>query len=92
MSKWLAAVALVVVLPVAARAQVGQITAPRRTAAGHGVEVPGSWARPAAIFWDPQQTASGQYTAKAKFTVNRLPRFEEGYNDSLTAFLVREDG
>ncbi len=59
---------------------------------------------PAAIFWDPQQTASGQYTVTAKFTVNRLPRFEEGYgvfigganldkdDERLTAFLIREDG
>jgi hypothetical protein len=129
MSKWLAAATLVVMLPVAGRAQFGRPTTPPRQSAGHGVEVPGWWARldnprdittplkfvpdgssihattgPAAIFWDPQQTASGQYTVTAKFTVDRLPRFEEGYglfiggtnldkdNERLTAFLVREDG
>jgi len=79
------AVAALVVftLPLAGRAQIGRATPPQRTAAGHGIDVPGWWARvdnprdafsslrlfpegralhartgPAAIFWDPQQTAS----------------------------------
>lgn len=59
---------------------------------------------PGAIFWDPKQTASGHYTVTAKFTVNRMPRFEEGYGlfiggadldkdtERLTTFLIREDG
>ncbi len=131
MSKWLAVVALVLVLPVAGRAQFRQPAPVRRSIAGHGIDVPGWWARldnpraantsapvkfvadgsalhavtgPAAVFWDPQQTASGQYTVTATFIVNRLPRFEEGYglfiggsnldkdDERLTAFLVREDG
>jgi len=133
MSKWfVAVVALVVALPMAGRAQVGRGRgrgAPPRSVAGHGIDVPGWWARvdnprdatgslklvsdggmlhamtgPAAIFWDPQQTASGQYTVKAKFTLSRMPRFEEAYglfiggsnldkdNERFTAFVVREDG
>lgn len=130
MSKWLVAVALVALpLSTVGRAQFGRGAPPVRPVAGHGVNVPGWWARmdtptasgslmltsesatvlhartgPAAIFWDPRESASGEYTVTAKFTVRRMPTFEEGYglfiggqhldqdNERYTAFLAREDG
>jgi len=50
MSKWfVAVVALVVALPMAGRAQVGRGRGrgapPPRSVAGHGIDVPGWWAR-----------------------------------------------
>ncbi len=130
MQKWLTSgVILVLLLPVVVRAQRGRGAPPPRGVAGHGVLVPGWWARlddksqrtqalsfepttagfhvktgPASIFWDPQQTVSGDYTVKATFMLDRMPQFEEGYGlfiggtnldkdtERYTAFMVREDG
>jgi len=130
MSRWLVVVALIALpLSTIGRAQFGRGAPPARPVAGHGIDVPGWWARmdnpqasgrlmlmsesaavlhartgPAAIFWDPRETASGEYTVKATFTVRRMPTFEEGYglfiggenldkdNERYTAFLAREDG
>jgi hypothetical protein len=59
---------------------------------------------PNIIFWDPQQTASGNYTVKATFTVTKQPSHEVSYGlfiggESLDGdkqkysyFLIREDG
>src|SRR5215831_13320422 len=128
MSKWLAAVTLVLLLPVVGSAQFRQAP-PVQRSAGFGIDLPGWWARiddpranraalklapegsaihattgPAAIFWDPQQTASGEYTVTAKFTIDRMPKFEEGYglfiggknldkdDERFTALLIHEDG
>jgi len=109
-------------------ARGGRGAAPRAIA-GHGVEVPGWWARldnvkepatglkfapmgggfhattgPNIIFWDPQQTAMGQYVVKAIFTVTKQPSHEVSYglfigganldqdSQRYSYFLIRENG
>jgi hypothetical protein len=59
---------------------------------------------PAAIFWKPDQTASGVYTVKATFTLSKLPEHQEAYGlfiggsdlngptQTYTYFLIGEDG
>jgi hypothetical protein len=59
---------------------------------------------PNIIFWDPQQTASGTYVAKATFTVTKPPSHEVSYglfigganlsedNQKYSYFLIRENG
>jgi hypothetical protein len=59
---------------------------------------------PTAIFWDPQDEASGQYTVKGRFTLNRMPSHPVAYglfiggqnldenNQRYTYFVIREDG
>jgi hypothetical protein len=59
---------------------------------------------PNIIFWDPQQTASGQYTVKATFTLAKQPSHEVSYglfiggtnlsedNQKYSYFLIRENG
>lgn len=128
MQKWFLSIAiLALMLPAVGQAQFGG--PPPRTAAGHGIDVPGWWARlddpaanranlmlapmesgyhvmtgPSAIFWDPDQTASGEYTVSATFTLTKLPATQEAYglfiggadldsdNQHYTYFLIREDG
>jgi hypothetical protein len=130
MHKWLASLAiLALALPAAAAAQGRGGGPPPRPIAGHGVEVPGWWARvdepaqvkqamkfvpmgaglhattgPNAIFWDPQQEASGQYTVKATFTLNKPASHPVAYglviggmdlsedNQRYTYFVIRQDG
>ena len=100
--------------------------------AGHGVEVPGWWARmddPAmamksglkfapvnntniqattggasGIFWDPNQSGSGKYTVKARFTLSKVPANQEPFglfiggqdlsadSQRYTVFALRPDG
>jgi len=59
---------------------------------------------PNIIFWDPQQTAKGQYTVKATFTVAKPPSHPVAYGlfigganlsedgQKYTYFVIREDG
>jgi hypothetical protein len=59
---------------------------------------------PNIIFWDPQQTASGNYTVKATFTVTKQPSHEVSYGlfiggsdldtdkQKYSYFLIRENG
>jgi hypothetical protein len=59
---------------------------------------------PNAIFWDPQQEASGQYTVKATFTLNKPASHPVAYglfiggtdlsenSQRYTYFLIRQDG
>jgi hypothetical protein len=59
---------------------------------------------PNIIFWDPQQTAKGEYVAKATFTVNTPPSHPVAYglliggtnleedNQRYSYFVIREDG
>ena len=59
---------------------------------------------PNIIFWDPQQTAKGQYTVKATFTVTRPPSHPTAYglligganlsedSQKYSYFVIREDG
>lgn len=59
---------------------------------------------PAAIFWKPDQTASGVYTVKATFALTKLPAHQEAYGlfiggsdlsgprQKYTYFVIREDG
>lgn len=59
---------------------------------------------PAAIFWKPDQTASGSYSVKATFSMPKLPASPEAYGlfvggsdlkgdgQKYTYFLIRHDG
>ena len=59
---------------------------------------------PNIIFWDPQQTAMGNYTVKASFTVTKQPSHEVSYGlfiggenldgdkQKYSYFLIRENG
>ncbi len=59
---------------------------------------------PNMIFWDPQRTASGNYTVKATFTVTKPPSHPVAYglfiggtnleqdSQKYTYFVIREDG
>ena len=59
---------------------------------------------PNIIFWDPQQTASGNYTVKATFTVTKPPSHPVAYglfigganldqdSQKYSYFVIREDG
>jgi hypothetical protein len=120
---------LTLALSVVGQAQFGG-PPPPRTAAGHGIEVPGWWARldnprqqsaqlkfvtmgsgyhvttgpTGVLLWDPEQTATGQYTVKATFALSRLPAHQEAYglfiggadldqdHQRYTYFIIREDG
>ncbi len=122
----LAVSALMMLLaPFVGRAQFGG--PPPRNTAGHGIDVPGWWARlddpgqidqkltfrssdggfhvttgPSLILWDPQQTATGDYTVSASFTTDRPAAEAYGLfiggadldkdSERYTAFVVRPDG
>jgi hypothetical protein len=133
MQKWLASVVVLalsfVAIGHAQRGRGGGPPPPPRPVAGHGVEVPGWWARvddpkepttglkftamsgglhattgPNITFWDPQQTAEGDYTLKATFTVTKPPSHPVAYglfiggsnleqdSQKYTYFVIREDG
>jgi hypothetical protein len=59
---------------------------------------------PNVIFWDPQQTAKGNFTVKATFTMTRLPNHQVAYGlfiggqdldkdtQRYSYFVIREDG
>lgn len=134
MKKWLVSVVVLALslgaIGYAQRGRgAGPAAGPPRPVAGHGIEVPGWWARvdnpkepmtglrfiamneglhattgPNIIFWDPQQTASGQFTVKATFTVTKPPSHPVAYGvfiggadlsedtQKYSYFVIREDG
>jgi hypothetical protein len=133
MQKWLTSVVILalsfVAIGHAQRGRGGGPPPPPRPIAGHGVEVPGWWARlddvkepmtglkftamngglhattgPNITLWDPQQSASGNYTLKATFTVTKPPSHPVAYglfiggsnleqdSQKYTYFVIREDG
>ena len=82
-------------------AQGRKITEAKFVAMGSGIHVT---AGPAAIYWNPENSPSGNYTVKATFNQTRASAHPEGYglivggkdlespNQSYAYFLVRQDG
>jgi len=84
-----------------AAAQGRKITEAKFVSMGSGIHVT---AGPAAIYWNPENSPSGNYTVKATFNQTKASAHPEGYgliiggkdlespNQSYAYFLVRQDG